>query len=163
MKIVRQDTAYNKSVVARYEEITTPTGSAFCAQFAKEEAQRIGGTTQTTGNLLRGNAVTTVYDRSGFTVAVYFMEWPHPMKERIELDSHMWIDVDTEGNTADSHGMRDAHDPDDVSQETITQHNAAIDALEYLVLAQASAGIDITTETYRQALRNAYDAIVACY
>ncbi len=46
-----------------------------------------------------------------------------------------------------------AHPPDNPA------YNAAIDGLESLILAQACAGIDITTDQYAQAVRVAVEAI----
>ena len=73
-----------------------------------------------------------------------------PDSELIEIK----IALDGEGNgeiTSDLH-----MDEDNDEDET---YNSAIDGLEALVLAQACAGLNVTSQKYAEALETAVDAI----
>ena len=76
MRIVRENLVTGREEVARYSGITTSTGSAFTAEYAKEEAEKIGGRVESTPDILSGRAVSTVYGADGVQVSRYVMEWP---------------------------------------------------------------------------------------
>jgi hypothetical protein len=55
-----------------------------------------------------------------------------------------------------SHGIKTTGDPDSTEEQVF---NASIDGMESLILSLACAGIDISTEAFKNAVISALDAI----
>lgn len=70
----------------------------------------------------------------------------HPIKLNLTVCSKGGV----QGGVLDSDLERDVEDP---------TYNAALNGIESLILAQACAGIDVTTQQYSEALTTALDAL----
>jgi hypothetical protein len=86
------------------------------------------------------------------------------MRHVIEYGPEEYIEIDYEpgrGGNISSAGLK-FDEPGAVSEgtaEALAAYNGAIDGLEHLILAQACAGIDVTSDAYRHAVFTALDAI----
>jgi hypothetical protein len=69
-----------------------------------------------------------------------------------------WIDLELDGKGS-GRLTSNLKDVDDEEEEDNVEYDRCIDGLESLVLAQACAGIDVTTPQYAEALVTAVDAI----
>lgn len=75
--------------------------------------------------------------------------------KRIDFGGHyIEIELDGEGSGNLTSNLKDV-----ISLDLINGYELAIDGLEALVLAQACAGIDVTTKEYARALEVAVEAI----
>jgi hypothetical protein len=75
------------------------------------------------------------------------------VKHQIRISPNSYIEVD--GNTVKSVGLKTQRNFGHPSDST----NVAIDAVESFILALSGQGIDITTESFRQAVLETLDAI----
>jgi hypothetical protein len=86
------------------------------------------------------------------------------MKHVIFFSENQFIEIEytSDGNgTIFSTGLK-CDDPSGVSEgtaEALAAFNGAIDGLEALILAQACAGIDVTSDAYKQAVMSAFEGI----
>lgn len=78
--------------------------------------------------------------------------------ETIDLIFGICIQIHAPGIGTISSCLRDGCDP-----EEDQQYLAAVNALESLVLAQALAGIDVTSTAYRDALETSVESIANYY